>query len=73
MAILVAAYIGLTSVATGGDFVGSPFLLSKWLHIHFPKIEPAKTNFIEERVCLLSSAPVSVYTRSMPYGRKHQA
>ena len=53
--------------------MGSPFPLSKWLHIHFPKIEPAKTNFIEERVYLLSSAPISVYTRSMPYGHKHQA
>ena len=73
VAILAATYLGLTSVATGGDFVGSPFLLSKWLHLHFPRIEPAKSNFIEERVCLLSSAPVVVFARSTQFGHKHQA
>ena len=73
MAILAATYIGLTSVATGGDFMGSPFLLSRWLRTHLSRIGPVKTNFIEEWVCLLSSAPISVYTRSIPYGHKHQA
>ena len=53
--------------------MGSPFLLPRWLSTHLPRIGSAMTNFIEEWVCLLSSAPVSVYTRSMQYGRKHQA
>ena len=68
VAILAATYLGLTSVATGGEFVGSPFLLSKWLDLHFSRIDPAKSNFIEERVCLLSSAPVAC---SMQFGCKH--
>ena len=40
VAIHAATYLGLTSVSIEGDFVGSPFLLSRWLHVHFPRLEP---------------------------------
>ena len=71
VAILAATYLGLTSVSTGGDFVDSPFLLSGWLHVHFPRLEPAKTDLIEERICFLSSASINIFTPSTPFCRKH--
>ena len=66
-------YLGLTSVSTGGDFVGSPFLLSRWLHVHFSRLESVKPNLIEERICFLSSASINIFTPSTPFCRKHQA
>ena len=73
VAILAATYLGLTSVSTGGDFVGSPFLLSKWLQVHFPRLGPARTYLTEERVCSLSSAPIDIFAPSTPFYHKHQA
>ena len=71
VAIFAATYLGLTSVSTGGDFVGSPFLLSRWLHVHFPRLDPAKTDLIEERIYFLSSISINIFTPSTPFCRKH--
>ena len=73
VAILAATYLGLTSVSTGGDFVGSPFLLSKWLQVHFPRLGPVKTDLIEERVCSLSAAPIDISAPSTSLSHKQQA